>query len=314
MNLILTRLLFLHVFFGLIFSSFVALAQNESSLWFLHENIPPAGEVYGAFDLERGYNQARELLDYYPIDRHHIVSFGPTLTVASTFVRQMAGRKHQRNFVEAPLLSTRKGLQPFTFQSPQNVLEEDYFWEQLIPPPEELGNKRIVIARALFLGQSLDEITLSLSRFMLRNGYKKELDFFFVFGTTEPDSMRTAMLRLQEQGFDLNLHYVTDPRFHYGYINRTRDDAFHVYASPKVLYGKYILVNFGESYSTFPTVQLRRNAHHVELQKLVSNYLKELRRPKRFFERFLSRFSGCWRTLSKPIPLYVSEKYSAALQ
>lgn len=113
--------------------------------------------------IEESQRLARELIKEYPPDKFVVVGLGRTTGVTGEWMRQLSGRDNY--FVDAPIEHLKNVL---------NTPHENKLWKSILPSPEALNGRRIVIHRVLWNGSTMGALIESLNQHLKQRNSKEK--------------------------------------------------------------------------------------------------------------------------------------------
>jgi len=147
---------------------------------------------------------AEAILKTYPPDQFVIFSLGRTTGLISERLRQLS--KNEKYVFEAPVenLATALDLQPS---------ERDRFFKVILPSPEELHGRHIVLHRVLWHSMSLNYILDPLIEYLKSNKYPFPLHAYLI--TNRPAKRLLLFEDAHEKEFldDMKIQVVVDHEF-----------------------------------------------------------------------------------------------------
>lgn len=164
---------------------------------------PPPYDIQKDHRFEETRMQARTLLRDYPPNQTIVVGLGRTTGVTGAWANELAGTSSYFRYSPAEKLKDILKLSPE---------DQDKVWSKILPSKSELGNKKLVIHRHLWSGQTARQTVNSLIKHLERNGYPMPFTYDVVGDKpSAPASVKGKLdVKVHRSSIDSYAKYVDD--------------------------------------------------------------------------------------------------------
>lgn len=177
---------------------------------------------------ERSYTYATTLLKKYPPDQFVIIGLGRTTGLISERLRQLSQRGDY--VVESPV----EGIAEILHFSPE---QKTIFFKKILPSPEFLKGRRLVLHRVLWRSISMSLIARHLIEFLQTQGYPMPLYAYFISDEDE----KTLPLFHHPETQDLLNNAVVEVVVDHDYQKRFRNELdWDTYVRGMTRIGKFL--------------------------------------------------------------------------
>ncbi len=149
-------------------------------------------------------NMAGELIEHYPPENHVVIGLGRTTGMTGMWADELAGADDYFRFTPVQNLSEIREMTP---------QQQEAFWSRIFPSREELGDRRLVVHRVIWTGNTMHEASESMYRFLRTRGYPLPIDFDYAgidLEDVRPDPRNWFRARLNRMNSTDYFEYLED--------------------------------------------------------------------------------------------------------